>query len=115
MNDPFPNSPSLAVEQAARRFTQALAAEAVLHDTVRVEALLRDQGAGPLFLLDRALHAAWPQAAGAPPRHEVIWACEATNEAGLRLSAFDSAGRVLLRRTYATRRGATDAQNDGAE
>jgi len=90
-----------AIRRAARRFTQALAAEAMLHATARVEARLVAEAAGSLFALDEALAAAWPQAEGAPPRHEVIWASGGDGDAeGLRLSAFDAAGRVLLRRSY---------------
>lgn len=90
---------TLAVRRAARRFTEDLAAQAVLQATARVEARLTAGAAGSLFALDAALAAAWPPAEGAPPRHEVIWA--SGDGGNLRLSAFDAAGRVLLRRSYA--------------
>ncbi len=90
-----------AIRRAARRFTEALATEAMLHATVRVEARLNAEGAGTLFALDEALAAAWPRTEGALPRHEVIWATGAGDADGLRFSAFDAAGRVLLRRSYA--------------
>jgi hypothetical protein len=88
-----------AIRRAARRFAQALAAEAMLPATARIEAWLSAEGPASLFTLDEALAAAWPPAAGAGPRHEVIWASGGGE--GLRLSAFDAAGRVLLRRSYA--------------
>jgi hypothetical protein len=91
----------LAIRRAARRFTEALAAQAMLAATARVEARLAAGGAGSLFGLDAALAAAWPQAVAAPPSHEVIWALAGGDGERLRLSAFDAAGRVLLRRTYA--------------
>jgi hypothetical protein len=90
---------ALAMRRAARRFTRALAAEAMLQATVRVEAWLNADGPASLFALDEALTVAWPQAEGGWPRHEVIWASGGGE--GLRLSAFDAAGRVLLRRDYA--------------
>lgn len=101
MTSPNSDPETLAIRRAAARFTRALAAEAVLHATARVEARLAAGGAGSLFALDAALAAAWPQTLGAPPRHEVIWAPAGGDAEGLRLSAFDAAGRVLLRRSYA--------------
>lgn len=90
---------TLAIRIAARQFTEALAAEAMLQATAHVEARLAADGAGAPFAVDEALAAAWPKTAGAPPRQEVIWS---PGEAGgLRFSAFDAVGRVLLRRTYA--------------
>src|SRR5258705_10105985 len=88
-----------AIRRAARRFTGALAAEALLHATARVEARLNACDAGALFAVDDALSSAWPADGAAPPRHEVIWAAGGAQD--LRLSAFDAAGRVLLRRSYA--------------
>jgi hypothetical protein len=88
-----------AIRRAARRFTGALAAEALLHATARVEARLNALDAGSLFAVDDALSSAWPPDGAAPPRHEVIWAVGGAQD--LRLSAFDAAGRVLLRRSYA--------------
>ena len=88
-----------AVRRAARRFTEALAARAMLAATARVEAWLNANGPASLFAVDEALAAAWRRAGAAGPRHEVIWASGPGE--GLRLSAFDAAGRVLLRRSYA--------------
>jgi hypothetical protein len=94
-----------AVRRAARRFAEDLSAKAMLAATIRVEAWLSAEGPDSLFAVDEALAAAWRRAGRAHPRHEVIWASGAGE--GLRLSAFDAAGRVLLRRSYAatTRRG----------
>jgi hypothetical protein len=88
-----------AIRRAARQFTKALAAEAVLHVTARVEAQLNADGTGSLFAVDEALSSAWPKDRATPPRHEVIWAAGGPRD--LRLSAFDATGRVLLRRSYA--------------
>jgi hypothetical protein len=88
-----------AIRRAAQRFAETLAAEAMLATTVHIEAWLSAEAPAPLFALDEALAAAWPPAQGARPRHEVIWATGPGE--GLRLSAFDAAGRVLLRRSYA--------------
>jgi len=84
---------------AARQFAGALAAEALLDATARVEARLNAGDADALFAVDEALSAAWPRDGSSPPRHEVIWASGGSPD--LRLSAFDAAGRVLLRRSYA--------------
>ncbi|THD62078.1 hypothetical protein [Phenylobacterium sp.] len=87
-----------AIRRAARRFTDALAAERMLHATARVEVWFSADAPASLFALDEALTSAWPQAEGARPRHEMVWASGRGD--GLRLSAFDAAGRVLLRRSY---------------
>jgi hypothetical protein len=99
---PISDPDTLAIRDAARRFTRALAAEAMLEATARIEARLVAGGAaGSLFALDEALAAAWRRTECALPRHEVIWAPGDGDREGLRLSAFDAAGRVLLRRSYA--------------
>ena len=99
LQDPADPS-SAALRQAAQRFTHALAQEAMLDRTARLEALVHAGGADPVFQLDQALVAAWPDAAGRAPSREVIWATEGTAPTALRLSAFDSEGRVLLQRSY---------------
>jgi hypothetical protein len=91
----------LAICRAARSFTRALVAEAMAPRTARLEAVLYAGAADSLFSVDYALIGAWPQDGEAPPRHEVIWARDAGDLEGLRLSAFDASGRLLLRRTYA--------------
>ena len=101
MTSTISDNDTVAIRDAARRFTRALAAEAMLRATARVEARLVAGGAGSLFALDEALAAAWRQTECALPRHEVIWAPGDGDQEGLRLSAFDAAGRVLLRRSYA--------------
>jgi hypothetical protein len=64
--------------------------------------------AEPVFQCEAALAAAWPAAAGKAPQREIIWTVGgAASEAGLRLRAFDDAGRVLLRLSYG--RGADEA------
>jgi hypothetical protein len=88
---------------AARRFAQALAWTDLIAVTARVEATL--QGAGSLdelFALEKTLGQVWPARAGRAPICEMTWAGEAPDldQGALRLSAFDQAGRVLLRRTY---------------
>lgn len=101
MTTPSSRPDRQAIHRAARRFTQALAAEALLDAIARLEARLVDDGAGVLFALDEALADAWPKGEGALPRHEVIWAT-AGAEAGddIHFSAFDASGRVLMRRSY---------------
>lgn len=82
---------------AARRFASALAAEALLEQTARLEATLAAEGGlEALFAVEQALDLAWPSAA---PACELIWATEEASEA-LRLRAFDEAGRLLLSRAY---------------
>lgn len=82
---------------AARRFASALAAEALVEQTARLEATLAaDGGLETLFAIEQALDLAWPSAA---PACELIWATEAADQA-LRLRAFDGAGRLLLSRAY---------------
>ena len=90
-------SPSLKAGEAARRFADALAAEALIEQTARLEATLAANGGlETLFAVEQALDLAWPQAA---PTCELIWATEPGPEA-LRLRAFDEAGRLLLARAY---------------
>ena len=90
-------SQSLKAGEAARRFADALAAEALLEQTARLEATLAaDGGLEALFAVEQALDLAWPSAA---PACELIWATEAAEET-LRLRAFDEAGRLLLARAY---------------
>jgi hypothetical protein len=98
MTTPNSDRNTAEVRRAARQFTGALAAEALLHVTAWVEARLNAGGTGSFFAVDEALSSAWPKDGAAPPRHEVIWV--AGDPDNLRFSAFDSAGRVLLRRTY---------------
>jgi hypothetical protein len=95
-----------ALTRAARRFTRTLAAEAMLCATARIEAIVHAAEAEPVFLFEAALGGAWPQASDAP-RREVVWAATdpSSRDTRLRLQAFDSAGRLLLRRTYGARGG----------
>ncbi|WP_312166941.1 hypothetical protein [Phenylobacterium sp.] len=95
----LPSDPASA-GQAARRFADALAHEALLEQTARLEATLAaDGGLEALFAVEQALDLAWPRTA---PACELIWATEAA-AAALSLRAFDEAGRLLLARAY--RRG----------
>lgn len=80
---------------AARRFAAALAHEALLEQTARLEATLSG-GLESLLAVEQALDLAWPSAA---PTCELIWAVEPAPEA-LRLRAFDDAGRLLLAQVY---------------
>lgn len=80
---------------AARRFAAALAHEALLEQTARLEATLTG-GLEALLAVEQALDLAWPSAA---PACELIWATEAAPEA-LRLRAFDGDGRLLLAKVY---------------
>lgn len=96
-----PYSRPLSAGEAARRFAAALAGEALLEQTARLEATLAaDGGLEALFAVEQALDLAWPSAA---PACEMIWATEETREA-LRLCAFDEAGRLLLSRTFEGKR-----------
>ena len=81
---------------AAHRFASALAAEALLDQTARLEATLAADGLEALFALEQALDLAWPRRT---PSCELIWATETAAEV-LRLRAFDDAGRLLLVRAY---------------
>jgi len=90
-------SDPVSAGDAARRFASALAAEALLEQTARLEATLAaDGGLEALFAVEQALDLAWPSAA---PACELIWATEQASEA-LCLRAFDDAGRLLLARAY---------------
>ena len=83
---------------AARRFAAALAHEALLEQTARLEATLTG-GLEALLAVEQALDLAWPAAA---PACEMIWATEEAPQT-LALRAFDEAGRLLLAQAY--RRG----------
>jgi len=92
---------SLKAGEAARRFADALAAEALIEQTARLEATLAaDGGLETLFAVEQALDLAWPSAA---PTCEMIWATEAAEDV-LRLRAFDEAGRLLLSQAYKGKR-----------
>jgi hypothetical protein len=92
-----------ALHRAARRFTDTLWSEDMLMATARIEAIVHAAEAEPVFLVEAALRAAWPSAAGVEPAHEVVWSREtAVGGAQLRLRAFDGEGRLLLRRSYET-------------
>lgn len=102
--DPSPTSePGQRWRQAAERFTHALAAEALLSDTARIEAVVHAPAADAVFRCEAALRQAWPANTGAP-RHEVVWAVASSpdvgGEARLQLRAFDGTGRLLLRRAF---------------
>ena len=88
---------------AARRFARVLSNESLMQHTARLEATLFAGGSlEQLFTVEAALDAAWSSETEARPQRELVWATE-DGEAAidvLRLSAFDSDGRVLLRRTY---------------
>jgi hypothetical protein len=90
-----------AIQRAARRFIADLAAEAILPVVARMEAVLCARAEASPFTVDEALARAWPTIEGACPRQEVIWATDGDGGGDhLRLSAFDAAGRMLLRRSY---------------
>lgn len=92
-----PDSPA---RLAGQRFAQALAWTQLIAVTARVEATLHAAGSlEDLFALEAGLGAAFPDR---PPVCELMWAGEASDvePSGLRLAAFDDAGRVLLRRSY---------------
>ena len=92
---------SLKAGEAARRFADALAAEALIEQTARLEATLAaDGGLETLFAVEQALDLAWPSAA---PTCEMIWATDAAEDI-LRLRAFDEAGRLLLSQGYTGKR-----------
>lgn len=99
MTTPISDLDTVQVRHAARQFTGALAAEALLCATARVEARLNAENPASLFAVDEALSSAWPPGGVSLPRQEVIWASGRAQN--LRFSAFDADGRVLLRRTYA--------------
>jgi len=101
---------ALAIHRAARRFVADLAAEAILAVVARMEARLSADAQSSPFAVDEALALAWPPVEGACPRQEVVWATDGHDRGNrLSLSAFDAAGRMLLRRDYragAQRKGA---------
>jgi len=100
--DPSPSpEPSHRLRRAAERFTDALAAEALLADTARIEAVVHAAAADAVFRVEAALRRAWPAGAGTP-QHEVVWATAHAPEDATRLQlrAFDGAGRLLLRRAF---------------
>jgi hypothetical protein len=101
MPSPLPASDLDALRSAAQRFVRRLAAETGPGAAERIEAEVLTADAEPVFQCEAALAAAWPAAAGRAPRHEIIWtAGGAGTEAGLRLQAFDKAGRLLLRLSF---------------
>jgi len=109
-HEPSPTpEPGQRLRHAAERFTHALAAEALLADTARIEAVVHAAAADAVFRVEAALRGAWPIGAGAPQR-EVVWAIASPPEAGdetrLQLRAFDGAGRLLLRRAFGPKPGA---------
>lgn len=92
-----PHFAPASARDAAHRFADALAGEALLDQTARLEATLAaDGGLEALFALEQALDLAWPCPT---PTCELIWATQAADEV-LRLRAFDEAGRLLLVRAY---------------
>jgi hypothetical protein len=95
--------PARRLRQAAERFTHTLAAEALLADTARVEAVIHAAAADAVFRFEAALRRAWPIGQSVPP-HEVVWATASAPESEggtrLQLRAFDGAGRLLLRRAF---------------
>jgi len=108
MPSPLPSSDLDALRSAARRFVRRLAAETGPDAAERIEVEVLTADAEPVFQCEAALAAAWPAAAGRAPRREIIWAAGgAGTGAGLRLQAFDAAGRLLLRLSYG--RGAQEA------
>jgi len=101
MNCDTPEPETRAIRQAARGFTRGLAERELLALIARVEATVAIGGAGSVFTVDEALAAVWPPSLGAPPQREIIWAQRRDGDGqAVTLSAFDTAGRLLLRRTY---------------
>lgn len=83
---------------AVRGFVRTLVSQALFEHTARLEVTLGGGGAlETLLAVERAL--TWPPAG---PSRELIWATEA---GALRLSAYDEAGRLLLKRDYGGSRG----------
>lgn len=108
MPSPLPASDLDALRRAAQGFVRRLAAEAGPDAAARIEAEVLTTDAEPVFQCEAALAAAWPAAAGRAPRREMIWTRGgATPDPGLRLQAFDDAGRLLLRQSFG--RGAEEA------
>jgi hypothetical protein len=103
MTSPSPSRPDSPARLAARRFAQALTWTRLLEVTARVEAALPASGSlEDLLELEAGLIRAWPHQAGPLPVCEMFWTGETPGGSprGLQLSAFDEAGRVLLRRTF---------------
>jgi len=106
MSDPsqtFPSPPDSPAGLAALRFAQALSWTRLLEVTARVEAALPATGRlEDLLDLEASLLRAWPPGASRPPVCEMFWTGDAAGGAGrgLQLSAYDEAGRVLLRRRF---------------
>lgn len=102
--NPLSTEPSQAAPAvAARRFAQVLSREDLLEHTARLEATLYAGGSlEQLFTVEAALDAAWSSQTELRPQRELVWATEDSEGEldALKLSAFDSDGRVLLRRTY---------------
>ena len=83
---------------AVRGFVRTLVSQALFEHTARLEVTLGGGGAlETLLAVERAL--TWPPEG---PSRELIWATEA---GALRLSAYDQAGRLLLKRDYGGRHG----------
>jgi len=100
---PSVSSPDSPAGLAALRFAQALSWTRLLEVTARVEAALPACGRlEDLLALEAGLVRAWPAQAGPLPVCEMFWTGETPGGSprGLQLSAFDEAGRVLLRRTF---------------
>ena len=96
-----------ALRRAARGFTRALTAKALIDCTVRIEAVVHAAAAEPVFLFEAALRAAWPNASDGALRREVVWAADSgPDDTILHVRAFDDVGRLLLRRTYTAGQGA---------
>lgn len=100
MSEPNRDPESQALRRAARGFTRALAAQAVLRTTARIEAIVHAAQAEPVFLFEAALRSAWPHASGEAPSHELVWAKAGEGETRLHVHAFDREGRLLLARSY---------------
>ncbi|WGM37541.1 hypothetical protein [Caulobacter sp. NIBR1757] len=100
LSDPAPSDAGSPARLAGQRFAQALAWTDLIAVTARVEATLHAAGSlEDLFALEAGLGAGFPER---PPVCELMWAGEAADiePCGLRLAAFDDAGRVLLRKSY---------------
>lgn len=100
VQDSANSDPDSPARLAGQRFAQALAWTELIAVTARVEATLHAAGSlEDLFALEAGLGAGFPDR---PPVCELMWAGEAADvePSGLRLAAFDDAGRVLLRKSY---------------
>lgn len=101
MPSPLPSTDAGALGRAVRRLVRQLAAETAPGSVARIQAEVRAADVERVFQCEAALTAAWPAAAGRAPRREMIWTAGGpATESGLRLQAFDDAGRPLLRLSY---------------